>query len=104
MLRPADYAIIVAVIGQDPHRLIGTRPAEGNGQAFVKPNESGALRTVAWTNYHPKEDSHARIDYLLISCSLAPDWLPSASYVLTIPEWGIASDHRPIVGAFKVHD
>ena len=99
-----DSAVIRTVIGQDPHRLIDTRPAEGNGQAFVKPNGPGALRTVAWTNYHPKEDSYTRIDYLLISRNLAPNWLPSESYVLASPNWGIASDHRPVVAAFRIHE
>ena len=99
-----DSTVIRTVIGQDPHRLIDARPAEGDGQAFVKPNDAGASRAVAWTNYHPKEDSYTRVDYLLISRSLVPDWLPGESYVLASPNWGIASDHRPIVAAFRMHD
>jgi len=99
-----DSAVIRTLIGQDPHRLIDTRPAEGSGQAFVKPNDPGALRTVAWTNYHPKEDSYTRIDYLLISRNLAADWLPGESYVLASPNWGIASDHRPVVAAFRIQE
>jgi len=99
-----DSAVIRTVMGQEPHRLIDTRPAEGQGQAFVKPTDPGALRTVAWTNYHPKEDAYTRIDYVLISRNLAPDWLPGKSYVLAWPNWGIASDHRPIVAAFRMPD
>ena len=97
-----DSPVVRALIGPETNQLIDTRPAEGNGQALVRPGDAGAGRTIAWTNYHPREDTYARIDYVLVSRSLARDWLPGESYVLALPTWGIASDHRPVVAAFRI--
>jgi len=30
--------------------------------------------------------------------------LSNATYVLALPAWGIASDHRPIIAGFVAHD
>jgi endonuclease/exonuclease/phosphatase family metal-dependent hydrolase len=48
-----------------------------------------------------KEDSYSRIDFLLLSRGMAREWLPNESSVLTLPNWGLASDHRPIVAVFR---
>jgi endonuclease/exonuclease/phosphatase (EEP) superfamily protein YafD len=32
---------------------------------------------------------------------MARDWLANETYMLALPNWGIGSDHRPIVAAFK---
>jgi endonuclease/exonuclease/phosphatase (EEP) superfamily protein YafD len=35
---------------------------------------------------------------------MAREWLPAETYVLTLPDWGVGSDHRPLVAAFKAAD
>jgi hypothetical protein len=32
------------------------------------------------------------------------EWLPAESYVLSLPNWGLASDHRPVVAGFVAKD
>jgi exonuclease III len=46
------------------------------------------------------EDAYSRIDYLLLSPAMARNWLADETYIPTIPNWGIGSDHRPIVAGF----
>jgi len=42
-----------------------------------------------------------RIDYILLSPGMARAWVTNETYVLTIANWGVASDHRPIVATFE---
>ncbi|MDR3460263.1 MAG: endonuclease/exonuclease/phosphatase family protein [Verrucomicrobiae bacterium] len=90
-----------AVIGQGKARLIDTRPAERNGDNQPNPNPRYEPRNVTWTHYYGLEDSYARIDYILLSPGLKKYWLPEETYIPVIPNWGIGSDHRPIVAGFK---
>jgi hypothetical protein len=30
--------------------------------------------------------------------------LPNETYVLTVPNWGVGSDHRPVVATFEAAD
>jgi exonuclease III len=53
-------------------------------------------------HYFGKDDTYSRIDYILLSPAMARNWLKSGTYAATVPNWGIASDHRPIVAAFQV--
>jgi len=36
----------------------------------------------------------------LLSPAMARHWVPNETYVLASPDWGVASDHRPIVATF----
>jgi len=48
-----------------------------------------------------KEDTYSRIDYILLSPAMARGWVKDETYALTIPNWGIGSDHRPLVATFE---
>jgi exonuclease III len=50
------------------------------------------------------EDTYSRIDFILLSPAMARDWVTNETYALTIPNWGVGSDHRPIVATFKVEN
>jgi endonuclease/exonuclease/phosphatase family metal-dependent hydrolase len=92
------------VIGRTKNTLIDTRPAERNGDTRIIANEPGAYRQITWTHFYSKEDSYARLDYILLSRGMAREWLPNETYILAMPNWGIASDHRPLVATFSTND
>jgi endonuclease/exonuclease/phosphatase family metal-dependent hydrolase len=93
-----------AVIGRGRHKLVDTRPAERNGDNAPSPNPAWEPRNVTWTHYYGKEDSYSRIDYILISPGMAREWVTNDTYALTVPNWGVGSDHRPIVATFEAED
>lgn len=96
-----DSASTKIVIGRRGKTgLFDTRPAERNGDNQPNPNPRYAPRNITWTHYYGKEDSYSRIDYILISRGMKREWLPQETYIWTTPNWGIASDHRPIVAGF----
>jgi endonuclease/exonuclease/phosphatase family metal-dependent hydrolase len=93
-----------AVIGKGRHKLVDTRPAERNGDTGPSPNPALEPRTVTWTHYYGKEDTYSRIDFILLSPGMAREWVASETCVLTMPNWGLASDHRPLVATFEAED
>lgn len=94
-----DSASTKAVLGRYSRKLVDTRPAERNGDDASPPE-----RRVTWTHYYGKEDTFHRIDFLLLSPGMAREWLTNETYVLALPNWGVASDHRPIVAGFEAED
>jgi endonuclease/exonuclease/phosphatase family metal-dependent hydrolase len=93
-----------AVTGKGRLGLIDTRPAERNGDDAPNPEAPSAPRRVTWTEYFGREDSYSRIDYILVSRGMSREWLPEETYIPKIPNWGVASDHRPITAAFAAED
>ena len=99
-----DSKPIRTIIGRGKNALIDTRPAEKNGELPLASNSLAAPRNVTWTYYFSKDDTYSRIDYLLLSHGMAREWQTNATYVLALPGWGVASDHRPIIAGFVAHD
>ena len=92
-----------AIIGRK-HALIDLRPAERNGDQPDSSTPHRDPRSITWTHYYGKEDTYSRIDYILVSQGMAKEWDPAGTCVLTLPGWGVASDHRPILARFFAED
>jgi endonuclease/exonuclease/phosphatase family metal-dependent hydrolase len=99
-----DSKPIRTIIGRGKNALIDTRPAENNGELPLASNRPAAPRNVTWTYYFGKDDTYSRIDYLLLNRGMAREWQTNATYVLALPGWGLASDHRPIIASFLAKD
>jgi endonuclease/exonuclease/phosphatase family metal-dependent hydrolase len=99
-----DSSSTKVVIGHGKQKLVDSRPAERNGDNVPNPNPAWEPRNVTWTHYYGKEDVYSRIDFILLSPSLAHEWVTNATYVLSLPNWGVGSDHRPIVATFETKD
>jgi endonuclease/exonuclease/phosphatase family metal-dependent hydrolase len=93
-----------AIVGRGRFRLVDTRPAERNGDNAPAENAWFEPRDITWTHYYGKEDTYSRIDYILLSPAMARAWDRRNTYVLTLPNWGVASDHRPILATFRVEN
>jgi endonuclease/exonuclease/phosphatase family metal-dependent hydrolase len=88
------------LIGKGKFKLVDTRPAERNGDNARPDKPWFDPATITWTHFYGKEDSYSRIDYILLSPALAQSWVKSGTFIPTLPNWGVGSDHRPIVAAF----
>ncbi len=98
-----DSPSIRTLIGRGKHKLVDTRPAE-RGLSADDPSPGTDLRSITWTHYFPKEDTYSRIDYVLLSPGMAAEWRRTGTYILALPHWGLASDHRPVVAEFEACD
>jgi endonuclease/exonuclease/phosphatase family metal-dependent hydrolase len=96
-----DSAAAKEVIGRGRFKLVDTRPAERNGDNAPNPNPAFEPRNVTWTYHYGKEDTYSRVDYILLSPGMAREWVTNQTCVLTLPNWGVGSDHRPLVAAFE---
>ena len=92
------------IIGRGRTALIDTRPAERNGDNQPNPNPRFEPRNITWTHHYGKEDTYSRIDYILLSRGMAGEWIKDESFVLSIANWGVGSDHRPVAATFTAAD
>jgi len=92
------------ILGRGRNALIDTRPAERNGDNQPATVPGYAPRNITWTHFYGKEDTYSRIDYILLSRGMAREWNTNGTYVLALPNWGAASDHRPIVASFVAEE
>lgn len=93
------------IVGTGKNRLVDTRPAEQNGDNLPNPaNPRYFPRNESWTHYYGVEDSYSRIDYIMLSPGMAKEWVKDQSYIPVIPNWGQASDHRPVLATFETTD
>jgi endonuclease/exonuclease/phosphatase family metal-dependent hydrolase len=99
-----DSKPIRLLVGRGKTSLVDGRPAERNGDDYQATEDRVPTRRVGWTHYYAKEDSYSRIDYILMSRGLAAEWERAGTYVLAIPNWGLASDHRPVVAEFVARE
>ncbi len=80
--------------------LIDTRPAERNGDDQPNNNPRYPAPQITWTHFYGKEDSYRRIDYVLVSRGMARELVSNETFIVKLPNWGVGSDHRPIVATF----
>ncbi len=95
-----DSASVREIIGRGKLKLFDPRPAERNGDTAQGQAPYFEPRNVAWTYYYGKTDEYTRIDYILLSPALKRHWLADETYIPAIANWGIGSDHRPVVAGF----
>ena len=99
-----DSRPIRAILGRGRTGLTDLRPAEPNGDDARLPEGRPSLRTVSWTHFYAKEDTYSRIDYLFVSPGMQREWIPGSAQILALPNWGVASDHRPVVARFSTRN
>jgi endonuclease/exonuclease/phosphatase family metal-dependent hydrolase len=98
-----DAKAVRTVIGRK-HALIDTRPAEQNGDDQPNNNPRYPPPAITWTHYYGKEDRFSRIDYILLSRGMAREWVTNETFVVRLSNWGVGSDHRPIIATFVAED
>ena len=99
-----DTPTLRTLMGEREPRLFDPRPAEANGDVAPAENPRFEPRRVTWTHYFGREDLYSRIDYLLMSRGLKREWRPEGTRVVGVPDWGLGSDHRPVVAEFWAQD
>jgi endonuclease/exonuclease/phosphatase family metal-dependent hydrolase len=92
---------IKEIVGRGKFKLTDTRPAERGDNQVTAENIYHEPRNVAWTYFYGADDTYSRIDYILLSPAMARDWVKDETYIPTIPNWGVGSDHRPIVATLE---
>ncbi len=92
------------IIGRNRTRLFDPKPAERNGDTLANPNPRYDPRRVLWTHYFAKDETYSRLDYIFLSGTLRSAVDPAETYVLAMPNWGAASDHRPVCVRLNLPD
>jgi endonuclease/exonuclease/phosphatase family metal-dependent hydrolase len=88
------------ILGRGKFRFTDTRPAERNGDNAPGEAPYFEPRNVTWTYFFGAKDIYSRIDYILLSPAMKNVWRVDETFIPKIPNWGVGSDHRPIVAEF----
>jgi endonuclease/exonuclease/phosphatase family metal-dependent hydrolase len=101
-----DSKTIRTLLGPGRSALVDTRPGERNGDEAAAPPGTRRRdpRTITWTHFYGVQDLYSRIDYIFLSSGMAREWDSNGTFVLALPNWGTASDHRPVVATFWAED
>ncbi len=99
---PSSQALKFLRGRQGQIRLYDARPSEGKEGKPIMHNGRLLKRSTAWTHFFQDEDLYSRVDFILMNRSLNRSFLQDHSYVLDLPNWGIASDHRPVLATFEL--
>jgi endonuclease/exonuclease/phosphatase family metal-dependent hydrolase len=83
------------ILGRGQTKLIDTRPGESSGRS--------GRRAIVLTHFYAAEETYIRIDYILAGPGLRGAFQPEKSGVLARPDWGVASDHRPVSATFDLN-
>jgi endonuclease/exonuclease/phosphatase family metal-dependent hydrolase len=97
-----DSKPVRVLVGRGTTRLFDTRPSERNGDDADSADGAREPRRITWTHYYAKDDVYSRIDFILLGRGMQSRWLKNETYILSTPNWGLASDHRPLVAGFAV--
>ena len=90
------------IIRRGKRKMLDTRPAERNGDTAGREPPYFEPRNVAWTYFYGRDDTYSRIDYILLSPALKHTWRETETYIPAVPNWGVGSDHRPVVAGFAL--
>ncbi|HXC99985.1 MAG TPA: endonuclease/exonuclease/phosphatase family protein [Verrucomicrobiae bacterium] len=99
-----DSRTIKTILGRGNEAVYDTRPAERDGQQDGAGDGARASRSVTWTEFYAKQDVYTRMDYIFLSRGMAREWDAAGTYILSRPDWGLASDHRPLVATFVAEE
>lgn len=99
-----DSPPLRTILGRGKKALVDIRPAERNGDSEPSADRHLGSREVTWTQFFAQEDLYSRMDYILLSHNMADRLVPAETYVLALPNWGLGSDHRPLVATFASGD
>jgi len=100
-----DSKALKTLVGRNSRvPLTDTRPVERNGDKAPSENPRWEPRHVSWTHFYGKEDTYSRLDYILLNAGMTREWNREGSYLPVIPDWGVGSDHRPVVCEFEAAD
>lgn len=99
-----DSPALKRILGSRNLKLLDTRPVERPGPRGIAGHLPPKERQISWTHYYSVQDSYTRIDYILASPGMQREWRVEWTRILTSPDWGLASDHRPILAGFIAED
>jgi len=94
---------IKVLTGKGATKLIDLRPSEKkDDQEKVDGRGNDKSRRVTWTHFYKTEDQFSRLDYIMASRGMVREL--DSSYVYVTTDWGMASDHRPVVARFATKE
>ena len=99
---PASRTLKFLRGGKGEMRFKDARPIEGSPKSLQKADSKAGKRSTAWTHFFQDEDMFSRVDFILLNRALSSLYREEKSYVLDMPYWGQASDHRPVLAVFEM--